>query len=71
MDEATLSWLNRADGSASHSRNGYSVICAVHGPMEVQRREELPGEAVVDVVVRPATRVGGILTSMPRANLDR
>ena len=65
MDQSVLSPLSRADGSASHSHNGYTVICAVNGPMEVQRREELPEEAVIDVAIRPATGFGGkiLLTS--------
>lgn len=54
-----LSNLGRADGSASYSSNGYTVIAAVNGPIEVQRRDELPEEAAVDVVVRPAIGVGG------------
>ena len=63
MDQSVLSPLSRADGSASHSHNGYTVICAVNGPMEVQRREELPEEAVIDVAIRPATGAGGELLS--------
>ncbi|KAL9610981.1 MAG: hypothetical protein Q9167_004358 [Letrouitia subvulpina] len=54
-----LSNLGRADGSASYSSNGCTVIAAVNGPIEVQRRDELPEEAAVDVAVRPATGVGG------------
>lgn len=57
---AALSTLQRADGSASYSWNGYSVIGAVNGPIEVQRRDELPEEAAIEVVVRPAAGVGGI-----------
>lgn len=57
---AALSNLERADGSASYSWNGYSVIGAVNGPIEVQRRDELPEEAAIDVVIRPAAGVGGI-----------
>lgn len=57
---AILSHLHRADGSATFSRNGYTVIGSVNGPIEVQRRDELPGEAVVDVIVRPAAGVGGL-----------
>jgi hypothetical protein len=57
---ATLSPLNRADGSAKFSQNGYTVIGAVNGPMEVTRRDELPEEAAVDVIVRPAAGVGGM-----------
>lgn len=56
---AILSPLHRADGSATFSQNGYTVIGAVNGPIEVQRRDELPEEAAVDVIVRPAAGVGG------------
>jgi exosome complex component RRP46 len=56
---AKLSHLFRADGSATFSQNGYTVIGAVNGPIEVQRRDELPEEAVIDVTVRPAAGVGG------------
>lgn len=56
---AILSHLHRTDGSATFSQNGYTVIGAVNGPIEVQRRDELPEEAAVDVVVRPAAGVGG------------
>ncbi len=56
---AALSSLHRADGSATYSQNGYTVIGAVNGPIEVQRRDELPEEAAVDVIVRPAAGVGG------------
>lgn len=57
---AILSHLHRADGSATFSQNGYTVIGSVNGPLEVQRRDELPEEAVVDVSVRPAAGVGGL-----------
>ena len=60
MATSTLSPLHRADGSASYAKNGYSVIAAVNGPIEVQRRDELPEEAAVDVAVRPAAGLGGI-----------
>jgi hypothetical protein len=56
---AKLSNLHRADGSATYSQNGYTVIGAVNGPIEVQRRDELPEEAAVDVIVRPAAGVRG------------
>lgn len=59
MANITLSPLHRADGSATYSRSGYSVIAAVNGPIDVQRRDELPEEAAVDVAVRPAAGVGG------------
>ncbi|KAI1857291.1 uncharacterized protein JN550_013317 [Neoarthrinium moseri] len=57
--EARLSHLQSADGSATFSHAGYTVVGAVNGPIEVQRRDELPEEAVVDVIVRPAAGVGG------------
>ncbi|CAJ2501718.1 Uu.00g045710.m01.CDS01 [Anthostomella pinea] len=57
--EALLSYLQKADGSATFSYAGYTVIGAVNGPIEVQRRDELPEEAAVDVIVRPAAGVGG------------
>ncbi|KAK9425091.1 hypothetical protein SUNI508_03231 [Seiridium unicorne] len=56
---AILSHLQSADGSATFSYAGYTVIGAVNGPIEVQRRDELPEEAVVDVIIRPAAGVGG------------
>lgn len=59
MANSTLSPLHRADGSAEYSHNGYSVIAAVNGPLEVQRRDALPEEAAIDVAVRPAAGVGG------------
>ncbi|KAI1336816.1 hypothetical protein F5Y15DRAFT_195730 [Xylariaceae sp. FL0016] len=57
--EALLSHLRKADGSATFSYAGYTVIGAVNGPIEIQRRDELPEEAAVDVIVRPAAGVGG------------
>ncbi|KAL8637286.1 MAG: hypothetical protein Q9228_005428 [Teloschistes exilis] len=56
----TLSPLDRADGSASYTSNGYSITVAVNGPIEVQKRDEIPEEAAIDVVIRPATGVGGV-----------
>lgn len=57
-----LSHLHRTDGSATFSQNGYTIIGAVNGPIEVQRRDELPEEAAVDVIIRPAAGVGGVLS---------
>ena len=62
---AYLDVLPKSDGSAAYSRNGFSIICGVNGPVEVQRRDELPDEAAVDVVVRPAAGVGGIHSIHP------
>ena len=56
---AILSHLDRANGSATFSHNGFTVIGAVNGPIEAQRRDEHSEEATVDVIVRPAAGVGG------------
>ncbi|KAF2126347.1 hypothetical protein P153DRAFT_399133 [Dothidotthia symphoricarpi CBS 119687] len=56
--DVTLTHLNRADGSATYTHNGYSIIGAVNGPIEVQRRDEIPEEATIEVNVRPAFGVG-------------
>ena len=56
---AQLSHLPRADGSATFSYDGYTVIGSANGPMEVNRRDEDPFGAVVDVIVRPAAGAGG------------
>ena len=58
----TLSSLDRADGSASYSSNGYTILGGVNGPVEVQRRDELPEEAAIDVSIRPAAGVGSLYT---------
>lgn len=49
--------LHRADGSATYSANGYTVVGAVNGPLEVQRRDELPEDATIEVNIRPAIGV--------------
>lgn len=56
----TLTHLNRADGSATYTHNGYSIIGAVNGPIDVQRRDELPEEAAIEVNIRPAMGVGSV-----------
>ena len=58
LPETTLQPLNRADGSASYSYHGFRVLAAVNGPVEIQRRDELPEEAAIDVVIRPASGLG-------------
>lgn len=57
--EAALSPLPKADGSATYSYAGYAITASANGPIEAQRRDEHPYEALVDVVVRPASGVGG------------
>lgn len=66
----TLTHLNRADGSATYTHNGYSILGAVNGPIEVQRRDELAEEATIEVNVRPAMGVGStyIIHSSSRSN---
>ncbi|KAH0545179.1 hypothetical protein FGG08_000791 [Glutinoglossum americanum] len=59
LPDASLSHIHRADGSATYLQNGYSIIGGVNGPIEVGRRDELPEEATIDVIVRPAVGVGG------------
>jgi len=51
--------LHRADGSATYSANGYTILGSVNGPIEVQRRDELPEEAAIEINIRPASGVGG------------
>lgn len=51
--------LSRADGSTVISSGPYTVIAGVNGPIEVQRRDELPEEAAIEVNLRPASGVGG------------
>lgn len=63
--EAALSPLPKADGSATYSYGGYSVTASANGPIEAQRRDENPYEALVDIVVRPASGVGGALLLWP------
>lgn len=57
----SLHVLNRADGSAKyHSPNGYTILVGVNGPVEVQRRDELPDQAHIEVNVRPHDCVGQV-----------
>jgi exosome complex component RRP46 len=58
VPEVTLTHLNQADGSATYTHNGFSIIGAVNGPIEVLRRDEMPEEATLEVNVRPAVGVG-------------
>lgn len=51
--------LERADGSTVFSDGLYTAIAAVNGPVEVQRRDELPEEAAIEVNLRPLAGVGG------------
>ncbi|KAK0837433.1 exosome non-catalytic core subunit rrp46 [Friedmanniomyces endolithicus] len=51
--------LNGADGSVTFSSNLCSILAAANGPVEVQRRDELPEEAAVEVNIRPVSGVSG------------
>ncbi|KXT01529.1 hypothetical protein AC578_4541 [Pseudocercospora eumusae] len=51
--------LSRADGSSIFSDGLYTIIAGVNGPVEVQRRDELPEEAAIEVNFRPSSGVGG------------
>ena len=57
--ELTAHPLVRADGSATFTSSLYTILAAVNGPIEVQRRDELPEEAAVEVNIRPSSGVGG------------
>ena len=57
--ESTQHPLSRADGSTIFSDGLYSILAGVNGPVEVQRRDELPEEAAIEVNIRPSSGVGG------------
>lgn len=57
--ELTTHALIRADGSATFTSSLYTILAAVNGPVEVQRRDELPEEAAIEVNIRPSSGVGG------------
>ncbi|KAB9006559.1 hypothetical protein FH972_026913 [Carpinus fangiana] len=56
--QVTLHAVPHADGSASFSHGGFSILAVANGPLEAQRRDELPDEAFVEVSVRPASGAG-------------
>jgi exosome complex component RRP46 len=70
IPEVTLTHLNRADGSATYTHNGYSLIGAVNGPIEVLRRDEMPEEATIEVNIRPAVGVGSMFESRMSPNCN-
>jgi len=65
IPQSSLGPLHRVDGVATFSQGGYTLIAAVNGPIEVQRRDELPEEAAIEVNVRPATGVGSMYPLQP------
>lgn len=73
----TLHPLHRADGSVFFSNPLFTILAAANGPVEVQRRDELPEEAAVEVNIRPSSGIGGprerwlesVITSLLRTML--
>jgi exosome complex component RRP46 len=55
----TTSPLHRTDGSATCTTQLFSILAAANGPIEVQRRDELPEEAFIEVNIRLGSGVGG------------
>ena len=53
--------LTSTDSSAQINQDGYSVLAAVNGPLEVQRRDELPEEALIEVNISSVNGNGGEL----------
>ena len=50
--------LAQCDGSASYTWAGHTIIASVNGPIEPQRRDELPEEAHLEVNLREASGGG-------------
>lgn len=59
VPQSSLKSLTRADGSATYSDQLYSILAGVNGPVEVQRRDELPAEAAIEINLRPLSGTGG------------
>jgi exosome complex component RRP46 len=51
--------LSRADGSAVFSDGLYTIIAGANGPVDVQRRDELPEEAAIEINIRPSSGSDG------------
>ena len=58
--EIELGSLSRADGSASYKTESCNVMASVNGPMEVRQRDELLGEATLELHVQPAVGIASI-----------
>lgn len=55
-----MSILSKADGSASwKSVTGSTALTSVHGPIEVRIRDELLGEATLELKIVPSSGQGG------------
>lgn len=58
--KAELGALPHADGSVNYSWQSFELVGTVNGPIEVQRRDELPEEAFIEVNIRPANGTGAM-----------
>lgn len=52
--------LDQVDGSSSWSHKNVKVVASATGPIEPRQRDEVPTEATLDLIVRPAT---GVITT--------
>ena len=66
-----LDSLRGADGSAVFSSEGISVLASINGPLEVQRRDEIPDEAAIEVNIRPAAGVGGMFIEVVNSYIPK
>ena len=57
IQSRSLKPLHFPDGSSAHNslQTGHQILASVNGPIEVQRRDELPEEAVLEIHIRPAS----------------
>src|SRR5579871_2543926 len=57
IQSSSLKPLHFPDGSSIHNslQTGHQILASVNGPIEVQRRDELPEEAVLEIHIRPAS----------------
>jgi len=60
IHSSSLNLLHFPDGSSTHNspQTGHQILASVNGPIEVQRRDELPEEAVLEIHIRPASGLG-------------
>jgi len=66
--KATLHALPEADGSATYTTpSGFSIFASFNGPIEAQRRDELPEEAFLEVIVLPESGSGSMLDLLHNA----
>jgi hypothetical protein len=61
---ASLSQLDRADGSATYKcpSTGYNILASVNGPVELaaRRADMKPEEATIEVYVKPGTTTAAV-----------